>query len=232
MVKKETYIFTGVISALVILAYSLLFFLLPYPVKDNYGHILNYSLTLALALIFVCSFLYGLHKREGVEGLVLRIPLINLVITFIVIDFVLSIVECVINAFVAMPFYVPLIVAIIELIVFFFLFLFKKQNISHIENTEDQLKKATHNIKTLREESQKIFNKCQDETSRKNMMLVVEKLKYSDPVSNDRSKDIDEKIFTSLSNLNSIIDNGGNITSVEEILGLINERNISLINNK
>lgn len=232
MINKETYIFTSVISVLVILAYSLLFFLLPYPVKDNYGHILNYSLTLVLAIIFVCSFLYGLHKKEGVQGLVLRIPLINLVITFIIIDFALSIVECVINAFVAMPFYVPLIVSIIELIVFFFLFLFKKQNIIHIQNTEDQLKNATHNLKTLREESQKIFNKCKDETSKQNMMLIVEKLKYSDPVSNDKSKDIDEKIFMSLSSLNSTIDNGGDITSVEEILELINERNIALINNK
>lgn len=232
MIKKETYIFTGAISALVILAYSLLFFLLPYPVKDNYGHILNYSLTLFLSVVFVCSFLYGLHKRKDVEGLVLRMPLIKLTIVFIVVDFVLSIVECVINAFWAMPFYIPLIVAIFELIIFFFLFLFKKQNVNHIENTEDFLKEATHDMKFFREESQKILNKCKDDVSKKNMTTVVEKFRYSDPIATEKCKEIDEKIYSSLTKLNSILDNGGSITSVDEIIQLINERNLSVLNNK
>lgn len=232
MVKKETYIFTGLISALVILAYSLLFFLLPYPVKDNYGHMLNYSLTLLLSVIFVCSFLCGLHKRKGVEGLVLRMPLIKLTIVFIVVDFVLSIIECIINAFWAMPFYVPLIVAIFELIVFFFLFLFKKQNINHIENTEDFLKEATHDMKFFREESQKILYKCKDDVSRKNMTTIVERFRYSDPIATERCKEIDKKIYSSLEKLNSIVDNGGSISSVDEIIQLINERNLSVLNSK
>lgn len=87
-------------------------------------------------------------------------------------------------------------------------------------------------MKFFREESQKILNKCKDDVSKKNMTTVVEKLRYSDPIATEKCKEIDEKIYSSLTKLNSILDNGGSITSVDEIIQLINERNLSVFNNK
>lgn len=231
MVKKETYIFAGIITALSLLAYSLLFFLIPFPVKDSNGHILNYVTTLVLAITFVCSFLFGLWKRKDVAGLVYRIPLIKLIIVFAIANVIVSIIECIINSFVPMPFYAPIIVGIFELI-FFSLFVLKRQNITHIENNEDKQKEMTSVIKELRTRANVIFNNCNDDVSKENMKKVVDALQYSDPVSSKATIENDGEISSLLDQLEETVNDGKSITSVDEILKAISKRNITAINNK
>lgn len=232
MIKKETYIFTGIITALSLLAYSFLFFFIPFPIKDSNGHILNYVTALVLAITFVCSFLLGLWKRKDVTGLVYRIPLIKLIVGFAIANVIVSIIECIINAFVPMPFYAPIIVGIFELIFFFSLFVLKRQNITHIENNEDKQKEMTSVIKELRTKANVIFNNCNDDVSKENMKKVVDALQYSDPVSSKATIENDGEIASLLDQLEETVNDGKSITSVDEILKAISKRNIIAINNK
>lgn len=232
MVKKETYIFTSVISVLVILAFSLLYFLIPFPVKDSTSHAVNYALTVVVGLVFVISFLFGLQRRKEIEGLVFRLPLLKLTITFEILNLVFSIAQVVINAFVVLPFYSPIIVALFEVIIFFILLMLKKQNVNHIENSEEILKSSTHNIKELRTKSINILSLCKDDVSKENVSKVVDKLKYSDPVSSASTKDLEDEIYKALAEIEQNLKDGKAINSTSNILVLIDNRNTVCLENK
>ncbi len=232
MIKKETYIFTSIITALVVLAFSLIYFLVPFPIKDYACHIVNYVVTIIAAITFIIFFLLGMKKKNGVMELVLRLPLIKFTIVLETLNLAFCVIQAVTNAFVLVPFYVPLLVAIFELIIFFILFITKKQNIKHIEKNDDIKKESIHTIKELRTKSMTILSLCNDDVSKENVSLVVEKLKFSDPVSNDKTKEIETKIDESLSKLQEEVNEGKKINSVEEIITLIENRNVQCLGSK
>lgn len=232
MIKKETYIFTSILSALIILAFSLLYFLIPFPVKDNTSYIVNYSLTVAVAIIFVVSFFLGYGKRNDVEGLVFRIPLIKLVIVSEIVNVILCAIQLTVDCFVSLPFYIPIIISLFAVIIYFILYLLKKQNINHIEHTEDMIKTNTKNIKDLRTKSINILSLCKDDVSKKNVNIIVEKLKYSDPISNASTKDFEDQIFTALAEIEQNLKDGKVIDSISDIITLIENRNTVCLENK
>lgn len=232
MIKKETYIFTSIITVLFVLAFSLLYFLVPFPIKDVACHAVNYSLTILLSIVFVILFLFGMNKRKNIEGLVFRLPLVNLVVTFEIVNVILSVIQVVVNAFVSVPFYVPVIVYIFETIIFVSLFLLKKQNIRHIENTEDTIHDSIHNIKELRTKSLSLLHICKDDVSKNNISIIIDKLKYSDPVSNDKTKDIEAKIFEKLTEIENKLYDGLSISSADDVISLIESRNVLCKGNK
>ncbi len=225
MVKKETYIFTLILSALIILAFSLLYFLIPFPIKDRNCYITCYSLTLIGAIILVVSFFLGYGKRNSIEGLVFRLPLVNLVTIFEIINVILCVIQLTINCFVPIPFYVPIIVSLFEIVIYFILYLLKKQNINHIEHTDDFIKDKTKTIKDLRIKSINILSLCKDDVSKNNISIIVEKLKYSDPVSNESIRDIETQILLNLDKIEEDLKDGKVIDSISDILTLIENRN-------
>lgn len=225
MAKKETYIFTSILSALIILGFSLLYFLIPFPIKDKDSYISCYALTLITAIVLVVSFFLGYGKRDSVEGLVFRLPLINLVTIFEIINVVFCIIQLTINCFVPIPFYVPIIVSLYEIIIYFILYMLKKQNINHIEHTEDMIKTKTKNIKDLRIKSINILSLCKDDVSKNNVSIIVEKLKFSDPVSNDSTANFDNQILSNLDKIEEDLKDGKVIDSISDILTLIANRN-------
>lgn len=232
MIKKEIFIFTSIITALVILAFSLIYFLVPFPVKDYVCHIVNYVVTIIAAITIIIFFLLGMNKKKGVMELVLRLPLIKFSIVIETLNLVFCVIQTVTNAFVPVPFYVPLLVVILELIIFFLLFVTKKQNIKHIEKNDDIKKDSIRTIKELRTKSLTILSLCKDDVSKNNVALVVEKLKFSDPVSNDKTKEIETKIEESLSKLQEEVNEGKQINSIDEIISLIEIRNAQCLGSK
>ncbi len=232
MIKKETYIYTSIITALVILAFSLIYFLAPFPIKDYACHVVNYVATLIGAITFIIFFLFGMKKKKGVMDFVLRLPLIKFTIVLEILNLLFCVIQLVTNAFFSVPFYVPLLVVIFELIIFLLLFTTKKQNIRHIEKNDDIKKETIHTIKDLRTKSLTVLSLCKDDVSRKNVSMVVDKLKFSDPVSNDQTSEMEAKINESLSKLQEEIIQGKQINSVTEIINLIEIRNAQCIGSK
>lgn len=232
MIKKETFIFTSIITALVVLAFSLIYFLVPFPIKDYACHVVNYVVTLIGAITFIIFFLLGMKKKKGVMDFVLRLPLIKFTIVLEILNLLFSVIQLVVNAFIPVPFYVPLFVVIFELIIFLLLFATKKQNIRHIEKNDDIKKEAIHTIKELRTKSLTILSLCKDDVSKKNVSMVVDKLKFSDPVSNDQTSEMEARINESLSKLQEEVIQGKQINSVTEIINLIEIRNAQCIGSK
>lgn len=166
------------------------------------------------------------------ERLVLRLPLIKLVISFQIINLILSIIQAIINAFFKLPFYIPICVFSFELIVFFLIFIIKKQNVKHIENIDEKIKNSTYNIKELRIKSSSLLSFCKDDSSKENILIIIDKLKFSDPVSNDATTNVEKDIFNKLSLIENNLKNGVSVSSVDEVIELIEKRNIICKGNK
>lgn len=232
MIKKEKYIFTSLISILSIVLFSLLYFIIPFPIKDKATYIVNYSLTVIVAIILVISFFLGYGKRKDVEGIVLRLPLIKSVIIFEIINLVLCIIQLALDCVFELPSYISVILYLFEVLIYFILYLVKKQNINHIETNEDVINVNTSMIKELRIKSVNILSLCKDDISKQNISLIADKLKYSDPVSNENCKAIEDEISNLLSELEQDIKSGKVVDSVKEILVLIENRNNICIKNK
>lgn len=232
MVKKEKYIFTSLISILSIVLFSLLYFIIPFPIKDKATYIVNYFLAVIVAIILVISFFLGYGKRKDVEGLVLRLPLIKSVIIFEIINLVLCIIQLTLDCIFQLPSYISFILYLFEILIYSILYLVKKQNINHIETNEDVINVNTSMIKELRIRSTNMVSLCKDDISKQNISLIADKLKYSDPVSNENCKAIENEISNLLDELEQDIKSGKVVDSIKDILVLIENRNNICMKNK
>lgn len=123
MKKKNIVLLVSFLTALT--SFSLLYFLLPFEKKDLVSHILCYFCFLATLVIPILSMVFPLQKNHDAEKLVLSLPLIKTVGLFSLIGLLLTIAEYVINIFVPVPFYVPLVVTLILISIFVIIFSLK-----------------------------------------------------------------------------------------------------------
>lgn len=87
-------------------------------------------------------------------------------------------------------------------------------------------------IKELRIRSTNMVSLCKDDISKQYISLIADKLKYSDPVSNENCKAIENEISNLLDELEQDIKSGKVVDSVKDILVLIENRNNICMKNK
>ena len=230
MKKKNIVLLVSFLTALT--SFSLLYFLLPFEKKDLVSHILCYFCFLATLVIPILFMVFPLRKNNDAEKLVLSLPLIKTVSLFSLIGLLLTIAEYVINIFVPVPFYVPLVVTLILISIFVIIFSLKKSNIEHIRQNETIREQSTCRMKELRRQSLMLVNLSKDDTTRTNRAKLSDRLRYSDPVANEKTEEIEKKILNLLAEYQAKIENNQKISDIQEAMNRIQERNVLCERNK
>ena len=224
MKKKNIVLLVSFLTALT--SFSLLYFLLPFEKKDLVSHILCYFCFLATLVIPILSMVFPLQKNNDAEKLVLSLPLIKTVGLFSLIGLLLTIAEYVINIFVPVPFYVPLVVTLILISIFVIIFSLKKSNIEHIRQNETIREQSTCRMKELRRQSLKLVSLLKDDATRTNRAKLSDRLRYSDPVTNEKTEEIEKKILNLLAEYPAKIENNQKISDIQDAMNRIQERNV------
>lgn len=208
------------------ISFSLLYFLLPFEHKNDISHILCYCCYLISLLLFVSYLFFHTKKTDEVERMVLSLPLIKTIGAFITICLFVTVLEYIVNMFVSVPFYVPLVLFLV-LIGFFIVILGMKQsNIQHIEYNKVSQETSTYVMKELRRKSKLLISLSLDECTKANMEKIFEMLQYSDPVTNEKTEEIEKKISMALDDFEKNIQDKKTITNINDVAHMIQERNL------
>ena len=230
MKKKNIVLLVSFFTALT--SFSLLYFLLPFEKKNLVSHILCYFCFLATLVIPILCMVFPLQKNNDAEKLVLSLPLIKTVGLFSLIGLLLTIAEYVINIFVPVPFYVPLVVTLILISIFVIIFSLKKSNIEHIRQNETIREQSTCRMKELRRQSLKLVSLSKDDATRTNRAKLSDRLRYSDPVTNEKTEEIEKKRLNLLAEYQAKIENNQTISDIQEAMNRIQQRNVLCERNK
>lgn len=97
-----------------------------------------------------------------------------------------------------------------------------KAGMDIVEN-EEKVKSNTYFVKEISLEIELLMNKADDEKTKELYKSVFETLRYSDPVSSYQTKGIEGKIVNEINDLKNDVNS---IDKINNLLSLINERNI------
>ena len=134
---------------------------------------------------------------------------------------------CVINnnIYYVLVIVIYLIVFIISLLIFFSVNTVKE----HIVSVENENKSKKRFIEDLNTDIEILLNNVSDENSKNKLKKLLEEIKYSVVVSNDKLAEVETKIHEKLSNIKVTVEENSNLDMSKEldnIIKLINERNI------
>lgn len=181
----------------------------------NLSNDINYNLIIALILNIISLIIFmiftSLMTSKNLEETFNNAPRGIILIISLIVELVLSLMYSLNKLDIKSYLIVIIIMIIIETVLYFILGMGKK----HIERHNEKVKK----VNSYKDELLKIIADKKNDNN--NLFDLEEKIKYSDPVSNDYVKELEKEIYKQIS---SITKNTSK-EAVDKIIDLINKRN-------
>ena len=147
---------------------------------------------------------------------------------FTIIVIVLSVIICLVATFVAVPYWVALVLSIILLGLVSIGVIATDNTRDIIEEIEEETERVTKATKIFNLDIQAIVDLCAEESVEKELVKLAEAIKYSDPVSSEATEDAENTLFEEISILRELIDANDtekSLTQITKVTNLLNERN-------
>jgi type II secretory pathway pseudopilin PulG len=223
--KNKNLITMVAVFAIILVVYILAFLLIPF--NKSLSSWLAFGFTIFAFVVGTGITAFAFGKKE-LKSKFYGLPIFKIGIIYVAVQLVLGIIICIIAAFVAVPFWVALLIFIIALAVFAIAFIGVSGARSAIEEieTQEEIKTQTHKVFSLSIDG--IVDICEDESVKVKLSKLAEKFKYSDPVSSSETEEIEDEIAVGLDNLRGFIkskDYSAAATKIQEIDNLLSERN-------
>lgn len=141
---------------------------------------------------------------------------------------VVGVIICAIGAFVAVPYWVALLLSVLFLGAAAIGVIVTDNTRDLIEEIDDSIKVETENVTFFQINIAGIVDECENNEVRVDLVKLNELFQFSDPVSNDSTKEVEESIKAMLAELKSVIADGAvdDIKAlVKKLTNALNERN-------
>lgn len=213
---------SNLVLCLLGIIYLLIVLVIPTP-----KNLVFFSSLLFLLISLGVQFLipnFTFNEEESTTSRFYGISIVKVFITYLVLQFILT------TIFIILASYIKLwIVIVINLIILAFAIsgIFITDTIKkEIERQDNNTNLITSNFKQLTIEINCILNSCVMDTVKKELFILVDEFKYSDPVSNDSLNEIELELKESIKLLQEYVDN----KKENESLDLINQMKLVLEN--
>lgn len=138
------------------------------------------------------------EKDNTLKSKFLGIPIIHVGVVYLIIQILALLVF---TGFSVIPFWITIIVCIFILGISMVLMISGEIAKDEIEKTEEKVKKKVLYIKELQVEVELIAEKESDENIKAELLKLAEKIRFSDPMSNEKLIDLEMKIFDKVEEL-------------------------------
>ena len=223
--KKNKSIVAVFLAILVI--YVLAFLLIPFPKNAASWISFGFTIVAIIYSLFVCAYVF--NSKASVKSKFYGFPIIRVGVIYAVVQLVIGITVCRIDAVTALPYWIALLISVLLLAAAAIGIIATDNTRDMVEEIEDAGKAQTFFVKSLTADTQCLIAKASNEAMKSELTKVYEAARYSDPVSNEALADVEGRITTALTSLTSAVkeNNAEQVTlSAKELLELISERNI------
>ena len=221
-----------ILLIVLLIAYNAIILIIPF--EKNLSFLISYLFTLFALVSQIYVINKAFCKGNGtVRSRFYGWPIAKVGFIYAVSQLIISIFFMSLSKFIAL--WVMSVVYIIMLVLFIVGMVSVVITRNIVEEQDYKLINSTFRMKQLRAEAENIVNKSNNAAIRKELVSISEKLRYSDPVSSEYTKNIENEIDILIKELSNLITNADEnqiYRLINNINRKIDKRNIACKNSK
>ena len=206
--------------------YLIAFVIIPFP--KNAASWISLVFTLVSFVLSLGVSLYIFGKDDEMTSKFYGFPIFKIAYMYPLVQFAVGVVICLIAAFVAVPYWVALILSLVILGASAIGVIATDNARDIVEATEAESERVTKATKMFNLNIASVLDLCTEPSVKIELEKLAESFRFSDPVSSDATEDIENTIMEKLENLKISIsssDSDENIAKITELKNLLAERN-------
>lgn len=214
------------IYAILLVVYVIAFLIIPF--NKIAASWISFAFTIIAIAGSLLIFNFAFSAKETLVSKIYGYPIFRIGAVYALSQLALGVVICIVAAFVAVPYWIALLLAVILLGAATIGVLITDNTRDLVEKMDENIKIDSKNVTRFQIDIAGIADACENTEVKADIERLNDLFKYSDPVTNDETREIEESIKAMLNALQELVIDG----SVDDIRSLIkkltnalNERN-------
>lgn len=214
------------IYAIILAVYIIAFLIIPF--NKIAASWISFAFTIIAIASSLLVFNFAFNAKETLVSKIYGYPIFRVGAVYALAQLALGIVICAIATFVAVPYWITLLLSVILLGAAAIGVIITDNTRDLVEEADERVKVDTKNVTRFQIDIAGIVDVCENAEVKSDLEKLNELFKFSDPVTNDETREVEESIKTMLSELKSIVVDGSTDdikALVKKISNALNERN-------
>lgn len=214
------------IYAILLVVYIVAFLIIPF--DKIAASWISFAFTIIAIVGSLLIFNFAFNAKETLVSKIYGYPIFKVGAVYALAQLALGVVICIIAAFVAVPYWVALLVSVILLGAAAIGVIITDNTRDLVEEVDETVKVDTKNVTRFQIDIAGIVDICENTEVKADLEKLNELFKFSDPVTNDETRKVEESIKEMLDELKNIVVDGSadDIKMlIKKITNTLNERN-------
>lgn len=222
--KKSKSVIT--VYAILLVVYIIAFLIIPF--NKITASWISFAFTIIAIASSLFVFNFAFNSKETLVSKIYGYPIFRVGAVYALAQLAVGIVICVIASFVAVPYWVALLLSIILLGAAAIGVIITDNTRDLVEHVDESTKVDTEVVTTFQISIAGIVDSCENDVVKAELTKLDEAFRFSDPVSNERTKESEDKIEALLAELKTIVeDNNFEVATacIKKVSNALAERN-------
>lgn len=214
------------VYAIVLFVYVLAFLIIPFNKTAASWISFVFTIIAIAGSLFVCG--YAFNAKQTLISKIYGYPIFRVGAVYAIAQLVIGVVICAIAAFVAVPYWVALLVSVILLGASAIGVIITDNTRDLVEEVDASVKVDTQNVTRFQIDIAGIVDICENTEVKADLEKLNELFRFSDPVTNEDTKESEEAIKIMLTELKTLVADGSTDdikALIKKITNALNERN-------
>lgn len=209
---------------IVFVVFSVIAFLVPFVKNAVFWVTYVFSTIAILAQYYVLNEAF--NKGENVKSKFYGFPIANIGIVYLILQIVVGLLFMALAKWI--PLWIPTVLYVIGLGAALFGFISADVMREEIERQDEKLKVDVVLMRRLQSESKFLISQCNNADTKKAVETLAEKLRYSDPVSKEELREVENDLSDCMSQLQTAVIDNDDLSAVElskKAIAILEKRN-------
>ena len=214
------------VYAIVLFVYVLAFLIIPFNKTAASWISLVFTIIAIAGSLFV--FGYAFNAKQTLVSKIYGYPIFRVGAVYAIAQLCIGVVICAISAVIAVPYWVALLVSVILLGAAAIGVIITDNTRDFVEEVDESVKVDTKNVTNFQINIAGIVDVCENKEVKADLEKLNELFRFSDPVTNEDTKESEEAIKTMLAELKTLVVDGSTNdikALIKKITNALNERN-------
>ena len=217
---------TIAVYAIILLVYILAFLIVPFNKCAASWISFVFTIIAFASSLFICGIAF--KAKETLVSKIYGFPIFRVGAIYAIVQLIIGVIICVIGAFVVVPYWVALLLSVLFLGAAAIGVIITDNTRDLIEEIDDSVKVETKNVTYFQINIAGIVDDCENPEVKSDLEALNQLFEFSDPVTNEKTKESEEKIETMLAELKArvVADSTDDVkVLIKKIANALNERN-------
>ena len=214
------------IYAILLVVYIVAFLIIPF--NKIAASWISFAFTIIAIASSLLIFNFAFNAKETLVSKIYGYPIFRVGAVYALAQLVIGVVICAISAVIAVPYWVALLVSVILLGAAAIGVIITDNTRDLVEEVDESVNVDTKNVTRFQIDIAGIDDVCENTEVKADLEKLNELFRFSDPVTNDETREVEESIKTMLAELKTIVADGStdDINAlIKRITNTLNERN-------